>query len=70
MNELNLNGFSALTEEEMLAIDGGGWVKLLCTIAGTVAGGALLWSTGGLAVPIAALLGACTGYKIGDAWES
>ena len=38
MNELTINGFSALTEEEMMNVDGGNWVTGLCSVMGAALG--------------------------------
>mgnify|MGYP004445397749 FL=1 len=39
MNELKINGFSAVAEEEMMAVDGGGWIAALCASVGYTIGG-------------------------------
>ncbi len=70
MNELNLNGFSELTEEEMMAIDGGGWRAVLCAVSGFFVGLAIGTQTGPIGMATSILLCTEAGYKIGLAWEN
>ena len=63
MNELTINGFSDVSEEELLLVDGGGWIRALCCAIGAVGGGVIGGITGGVGGIIA---GVAAGLACGD----
>ena len=72
MNELKINGFSAVAEEEMMAVDGGGIWKGILAAVGAVAGIVIACVPGGAAIEAivaAGVAGATGGVTIGGIIE-
>ncbi|OJF76800.1 MAG: hypothetical protein BKP49_04325 [Treponema sp. CETP13] len=70
-NELCINGFSAVSEDEMMVIDGGGWISFACGVLGGVVG---IVCTAETANPVtimgATSVGVLAGITIGDNLEN
>ncbi len=63
MSEFTINGFSTITNEELMSVDGGGWIRAVCCSIGAVGGGIIGWYTGGVGGIIA---GVASGLACGD----
>lgn len=70
MNELKINGFSAVSENEMIEVDAGGWKAFWCSIGGAAIGLVVGLLCPPVAVATAVTVGAAVGSSAGIALEN